>query len=536
MAKVDISRVGPGTIELVRDATTGEYSINNVGFETINKLSIPDLGTQAVTAATTTEQKTATDLTDTAVDTQTQRAFRMPIRATDDGRVDTTDDMLAEAKKTSAMLSDTFTRPNMRDVTGDRITSPLDIQSPTERVFDRPGMREVTGDTRVSAQEAAPQEDIETADFTDYERSLLELTPEQRQKREPTFLKGLFAEPRGVEVARGKQKFERTEPTMADVAGPVRTSEIPDRNRGQLGVRTTRPDTTLDTGRFAGATAGTLSDPVEKQDVKPDVKRSAVQTFSTSLRTTKDSILGNIKTPMMAAVDFVSDAMISPVQRATNNFNKSYFNTDSQGRISGNPTSNVFSGLNAQSAFGNLSKTAANRIAKREETINTKNVSQEFIENTNRMKNQLKDYNNNKDSDGGVTAAKNEAAATAREQASVSQYDRDGDSGGSAGGKVVCTMMNQRYGFGSFRNKIWLKFHKNYSQEYQRGYHKLFLPLVNIAKKEGIFNTIVRKILEHMGRHVTADMFQIMRNKKSDKLGRIYRKIFEPICYWLGNK
>ena len=82
MAKVDISRVGPGTIELVRDATTGEYSINNVGFETINKLSIPDLGTQAVTAATTTEQKTATDLTDTAIDTQTQRAFRMPIRAT----------------------------------------------------------------------------------------------------------------------------------------------------------------------------------------------------------------------------------------------------------------------------------------------------------------------------------------------------------------------------------------------------------------------------------------------------------------------
>ena len=104
-------------------------------------------------------------------------------------------------------------------------------------------------------------------------------------------------------------------------------------------------------------------------------------------------------------------------------------------------------------------------------------------------------------------------------------------------GTVTTTgIMNQRYGFGSFRNKIWLKFHRNYSPEYQKGYHKLFLPLVNIAKKEGIFNTVVRKVLEHMGRHVTADMFQIMRNKKSDKLGRLYRKIFEPICYWLGNK
>ena len=110
------------------------------------------------------------------------------------------------------------------------------------------------------------------------------------------------------------------------------------------------------------------------------------------------------------------------------------------------------------------------------------------------------------------------------------------DQSGRDSGKIVCTMMNQRYGFGSFRNKIWLRFHKNYSPEYQKGYHKVFLPLVSIAKKEGIFNTIVRKILEHMGRHVTADMFQIMRNKKSDKLGRIYRKIFEPICYWLGGK
>ena len=126
-----------------------------------------------------------------------------------------------------------------------------------------------------------------------------------------------------------------------------------------------------------------------------------------------------------------------------------------------------------------------------------------------------------------------------KKAAPVKGTTKPGESGGSGptgGGKIVCTMMNQRYGFGSFRNKIWLKFHKDYSAEYQKGYHKVFLPLVNIAKKEGVFNTIVRKILEHMGRHVTADMFQIMRNKKSDKLGRIYRKIFEPICYWLGGK
>jgi len=107
-----------------------------------------------------------------------------------------------------------------------------------------------------------------------------------------------------------------------------------------------------------------------------------------------------------------------------------------------------------------------------------------------------------------------------------------GNSGG--GGKIVCTMMNERYGFGSFRNKIWMKFHEHHGPEYQKGYHAIFLPLVKIAKGEGKINTAVRKVLEHMGRHVTADMFKIMKGKKRDTLGRIYRAIFEPTCHIIG--
>ena len=108
-----------------------------------------------------------------------------------------------------------------------------------------------------------------------------------------------------------------------------------------------------------------------------------------------------------------------------------------------------------------------------------------------------------------------------------------GDTGASSG-KIVCTMMNERYGFGSFRNKIWMKFHEHHGPEYQKGYHAIFLPLVKIAKGEGKINTAVRKVLEHMGRHVTADMFKIMKGKKRDTLGRIYRAIFEPACHIIG--
>ena len=98
MAKVDISRVGAGTIELVRDATTGAYSLKNVGFETIDKLSIPDIKTTATTTKTTTDPKTATDITGQGIGTQTQMAFQMP-GGDGDKAPDTTGSMLQQAEK-----------------------------------------------------------------------------------------------------------------------------------------------------------------------------------------------------------------------------------------------------------------------------------------------------------------------------------------------------------------------------------------------------------------------------------------------------
>ena len=107
-----------------------------------------------------------------------------------------------------------------------------------------------------------------------------------------------------------------------------------------------------------------------------------------------------------------------------------------------------------------------------------------------------------------------------------------GDPGGGGGSrKIVCPMMNESYGFGSFRNKIWLRHSKNLAPEYQRGYHRLFLPLVKKAKT----NKILKKILEHIAVHRTIDIRQQERNK-IHLIGRVYRTILEPICYWAGKK
>jgi hypothetical protein len=105
----------------------------------------------------------------------------------------------------------------------------------------------------------------------------------------------------------------------------------------------------------------------------------------------------------------------------------------------------------------------------------------------------------------------------------------------TSGGKIVCTMMNEEYGFGSFRNKIWLAHSANMpnAKVYEKGYHTMFLPLIAFAKRDGKINHMVKKTLEHIARHRTADIWK-QKHGKRDALGAVYRFILEPICYVVG--
>jgi hypothetical protein len=109
--------------------------------------------------------------------------------------------------------------------------------------------------------------------------------------------------------------------------------------------------------------------------------------------------------------------------------------------------------------------------------------------------------------------------------------DGGAESGGR--GKIVCTMMNDSYGFGNFRNKIWLKHSRDLPKEYEVGYHTIFLPLVKFAKGKGRLNKTVKKTLEHIARHRTYDLKQEMKGK-THLLGRAYRKVLEPLCFIIG--
>ena len=103
-------------------------------------------------------------------------------------------------------------------------------------------------------------------------------------------------------------------------------------------------------------------------------------------------------------------------------------------------------------------------------------------------------------------------------------------------GKIVCSMMNEFYGTAPFRNRVWLLQSERMpnAKVIEKGYHTIFLPLVEFAKKDGFLNKVVRKTLEHIARHRTADVYREMRNGKRDILGRIYRNVLEPLCYVTG--
>jgi hypothetical protein len=283
----------------------------------------------------------------------------------------TTGSMLQQARQTSDMLSGTFADTRQRMTTDDAykgVTSPLEIKDPTATVFGRP--REGTIDQAAIDRQrnlGLDEPTVKTQTATDRVGKARIRGPqdlEQPSQTTPTNLVG------GVDQI-ASDAMTRQE--MISGATPD------DPTANQLGVS----KTALDMDRFAGVSQmGALAGD-EKDDVKP-VKKDALQTISTSLKTTGDSILNKIKTPTMMALEFIGKPRGESAGAVA--LNKNYFTDRGDGRIGGNPATDLYAGMNRVSAFGNLEKAGERRIARREQTIATKNVSQKFIDDTNRMK------------------------------------------------------------------------------------------------------------------------------------------------------
>ena len=108
------------------------------------------------------------------------------------------------------------------------------------------------------------------------------------------------------------------------------------------------------------------------------------------------------------------------------------------------------------------------------------------------------------------------------------------DDSGPSNDKIVCTAMNNAYGFGSFRQTVWLQHSKTMDPAYQKGYHRIFKPLIRIAyRNKKWYNLALRGVLEGIARRRTADIW-MQKHGKRHLRGAIERAILEPLCYIAG--
>ncbi|MBU0499378.1 MAG: hypothetical protein KJ558_01300 [Gammaproteobacteria bacterium] len=109
--------------------------------------------------------------------------------------------------------------------------------------------------------------------------------------------------------------------------------------------------------------------------------------------------------------------------------------------------------------------------------------------------------------------------------------------GGKVGAvKVVCSAMNAHYGFGAFRNRIWLAYSASHlTPAHERGYHRWATPLVRFSYGgDTPARRLVRASIEHIARERTADIWAEMRGSRRRPLGRAYRFVLEPMSWLLG--
>jgi len=376
----DTSRVGGGTYELHKDATTGSYSLKSVGFAQVNKLTLPELASQDAATKTTTTTKTDTK-TDT---TNTADPYKQLSKAN-----------LGDNNK-DLQISQNYERFKPKDISvrqaGDAMTK--DAKS-TRQNFD---------------QSVKDLQDASTIEMN--EAQIAKLNAEGASPQ-------IMAQ---AQARLDKAKANEYDMYRTGVSGKPTGNFYQDAiTRGQVGVK-----------------AGSIT---------PE-RVTGLQAVKSKASDTVNSILNNSATVTIAKgigtiIGGISNALIDPYQRDLNQANKSALSSlgyktnfelgisTDPGRIAGNPAKDVFAGMNAQSAFGDISKGAQSRIDTRNKTAAKKagTWSQEKLDKFNAK---TKDFERQK-------AEHDKAAAKDKANAKAAKDNREGTGGSCfiAGTKVT---------------------------------------------------------------------------------------------------
>ena len=232
-------------------------------------------------------------------------------------------------------------------------------------------------------------------------------------------------------------------------------------------------------------------------------------------------IIGTVAKMLIPGATLLSNIM--PERTATQQVNVDHFNVRNDGRIAGNPATDLYAGMNRTSDFGNLERAGNKRISTREKTAARKGYTKDndptgFVAKTEKMKNDARSYKQAKE-----TATDTSPGATGGE---------GGGGGGSDSGRVICTDLHRT---GELSTRDWIrdtKFtFKTLSIKHVKGYLLWAEPTVKHMQKYPRY----RKIWKHIAQHRANDIAWRLNEGKFDLLGRIYAGIGEPVCWALGN-
>lgn len=102
--------------------------------------------------------------------------------------------------------------------------------------------------------------------------------------------------------------------------------------------------------------------------------------------------------------------------------------------------------------------------------------------------------------------------------------------------KIICTALNKMYGFGSFRNKIWMKYNNYDKAQYKTseilelGYHKVYGKLTELMPT----SKLVTKILKRLARVRTDRIRREMSGKPQTLESKLYTLFLRPVILTVG--
>jgi hypothetical protein len=518
----DVNRIGGGTFELVQDPATGRYSYQKVGFTPVKSLTIPELG-KTTTAATDTAAAAKSAVEQTTKD-QTTELFK----SAEGGRgrdIDYTGSMLKQSDLSQEAA---------------KINPQVGMVQPTVGSFGTPAVQQ---------QMTTPQYRSESEKFkTRFDPTQIQpATPKVNSKSitvdsDNNLYKGgvligkgnpktlrVGADGKvykdGVYIGDGNPKSIRAV-TGAEITGATGTDKAAmTSDDAALGISRVEPSATR-IAKEADFASGTIPskearvpDAIVTGQKGIDPEPTALKKVNTGLKSLSNAVGSVLSSGPISMIAKAITKEPSNIQQ----LNKDYFNVRDDGRIAGNPATDLYAGFNRTSDFGNLEQAGKKRISTREKTIARKNYGpgDKFYDDTQKMKEQQKDYQRQK-------AAKQKAT-----QGPAGGATTGGGGGGSdSGSRVICTDLHRT---GELSTRDWVrdtKFtFKKLSMQHVKGYLLWAEPTVRHIQKYPRY----RKIWKHIAQHRANDIAWRLNEGKFDLLGRIYAGIGEPLCWMLGN-